>query len=350
MPDFPTRILIAYNEPVLPPDHPDRAAEDDVLYSVKVICDSLTALDYPHMKFGVTGDITFLLARLQTRDFDLVFNLYEGDADRSITEVYFTGLLEWLNIPYTGCTAFTLSVARHKPTAKAMFRASGVLTPKFILTDSPKIKRPPFDFPMIVKPASEDASIGIEQSSVVKNLRELRKKIIDVLANYGSPVLVEQFIIGRELQISLLEQEGKDTPVVLPFSEIAFHASSSHWPVYTYTAKWNENSDEYKAAPVKVNVTVSKDLEAKVIVACQRAYRVMQARDFVRIDTRVTPDGDVYVLELNPNPSITSVMIDQGLPAIGKTYDQFIGDLVEAAVKRSADPAGARRNRGALST
>ncbi len=347
MPDTTTRILIAYNEPVLPPDHPDRAAEEDVLYSVKVVCDSLTALGYPFDKFGVTGDMTALLERLNRRDFDLVFNLYEGDADRSITEVYFTGMLEWMNIPYTGCTAFTLNVARHKPTAKAMFKASGVQTPRFLLAHDSKIKRPPFAFPMIVKPASEDASIGIEQSSVVKNLRELRKKITDVIANYGSPVLVEQFIIGRELQISLIEQVGDDEPSVLPFSEIAFHSSSTHWPVYTFTAKWDENSDEYKAAPVKVNVTVSDELYAKVIEACHRAYRVMQARDFVRIDTRVTPDGEVYVLELNPNPSITSVMIDQGLPAINKTYDQFIGDLVLAAVKRSAQPAGLRRQRGA---
>jgi D-alanine-D-alanine ligase len=345
-----TRVLIAYNEPVLPLDHPDRPAEDDVLYSVKVICDSLNALGYEHTKYGVTDDIPALLQRLQTHDYDLVFNLYEGNADRSVTEVYFTGLLEWMNIPYTGCTAFTLNVARHKPTAKAMFQASGVKTPKFVLAESADIKKPPFKFPMIVKPASEDASIGIEQSSVVKNMRALRKKIADVIANYGSPVLVEQFIVGRELQISLIEKVGADEPSVLPFSEIEYHAGSELWPVYTFTAKWDENSAEYKAAPVKVNVKVSEELQAKVTEACLRAYRVMQARDFARIDTRVTPEGDVYVLELNPNPSITSVMIDQGLPAINRTYDQFIGDLVEAAVKRSADPAGERRTRGAHAT
>ena len=77
-----------------------------------------------------------------------------------------------------------------------------------------------------------------------------------------------------------------------------------------------------------------------------RAYHLLDARDYARVDLRLTDAGEPFVLELNPNPSITSIMIDEGLPGVGFTYDQFIGALVRNAAARSPGPAGARRKRG----
>lgn len=344
------RVLILYNRPVLPPDHPDRGSEDDVLYSVKVVRDSLKVGRFPVDEYGVDdspGGVTGLLARLTRRDYDLVFNLYEGAADRSVTEVYLAGLLEWLNVPYTGCPAHTLSLARSKPLAKRLFAAAGIGTPEFVLVSSvADLPADPVGYPAIVKPADEDASVGVDQEAVVTSDAELRARVRYVMEQYGPPVLVERYVAGRELQVSLIDLHGTGEPVMLPPTEIAFTPTAERaWPVYTYTAKWDEQSVEFKHAQVLVGVELPADLLAALEATAKRAYHTLGARDYARVDTRVTPDGRVYVLEVNPNPSITSLMIDEGLPAVGFTYDQFIAALVRNAVSRPAAPVGQRRVR-----
>ena len=343
------RVLILYNRPVLPPDHPDRAAEEDVLYSVKIVRESLKTTGFPSDEYGITDTvpgIAELLERLSRRNFDLVFNLYEGSADRSVTEVYVTALLEWLHIPYTGCSSFTLGLARNKAFAKRVFGAGGVRTAEFVVLSDAAVPSDPVGYPAIVKPADEDASIGIDQGSVVTNDEELVARVQYVIDQYGPPVLVERYIPGRELQVSLIDLNGTGDPVVLPFAEIEFTQSEAKtWPVYTFTAKWDELSDEYKNAPVRVGVSIAPGIQAKLESVTRRAYHLLAARDYARVETRVTPDGDVFVLELNPNPSITSVMIDEGLPSVGHTYDEFIAAMVRNAAARSVSPRGARRVR-----
>ena len=341
------RVLIVYNEPVLAPEHPDYGSESDVLYSAKIVRESLTTLGIPNASFGVTDDLPALLTRLLLRDFDVVFNLYEGAADFSITEVYFTGLLEWLRLPYTGCPSTTLGIARNKVLAKQLFRTGGIRTPDFAVWDDDAKAPLHLGWPLIVKPASEDASVGIDQGSVVSDEAELRARVKYVQETYGGPVLVEQYIAGREIQVSLADLDGTNKPTVLSFSEIAFEptAGKSLWPVYTYMAKWDETSDEYKGAPVVVGAKVPASVRKSLNETSQKVFRLLECRDYARVDTRITESGDVYVLELNPNPSITSVMIDEGLPSVGWTYDQFIGAVVRNAAARPSGPVGQRRVR-----
>lgn len=344
MPD--PRVLLLYNEPVLPLDHPDRGSEDDVLYSVKIVAESLKGAGFPVDKYGVTDDLAAVVARLTAGDFDVVFNLYEGNADRSVTEVYLTGLLEWMNLSYTGCPSFTLSVARNKPVAKRLFHAAGVRTAEFAELTSPQVPAG-MPFPAIVKPAAEDASVGIDQSAVVSTPQELLARVRYVLEAYGPPVLVERYVPGREIQVSLIDLHGTGDPVVLPFSEIAFKPpkDGSLWPIYTYTAKWDEGSEEYKHAPVVVGVTLPAGVAATLTETAVRTYHLLGARDYARVDTRVTSAGEVFVLEMNPNPAVTSVMIDEGLPAVGSTYDKFIAALVRNAAARKSAATGTRRVR-----
>jgi D-alanine-D-alanine ligase len=199
-----------------------------------------------------------------------------------------------------------------------------------MLLETPTLPRRVFKFPQIVKPAAQDASVGIDQGSVVQNRNELLARVQYVFERYGGPVLVEEFIPGREIQISLIQLTPDSEPVALPFSEIAFKPSEEHkfWPIYSYTAKWDETSQEFLHAPVNVGVVLEPALTERCIAIAKQVFKLLGATDFARVDTRISADGKVYVLELNPNPSITSIMLDEGLPSVGLNYNNFIARLV----------------------
>src|SRR5262249_21649519 len=129
----------------------------------------------------------------------------EGAADDLDTEDYMAALLEWLDIPYTGSPFRTLALARNKHVAKRLLRGGGLPTPDFLVVD--RLPGPPciIPWPVIVKPAAQDASVGLDQGSVVQDQEGLRLRVEDLLRRYGPPVLVEAFIGGREFNVGVIE-------------------------------------------------------------------------------------------------------------------------------------------------
>jgi D-alanine-D-alanine ligase len=122
---------------------------------------------------------------------------------------------------------------------------------------------------------------------------------------------------------------------VLPLAEIAFeHDRPGHWAVYTFTAKWDEHSAEYKAAPLRAPVEIPAADFARLAALAQRAFRALDCRDYARIDVRMDPDGKFYVLEVNPNPYLNSLALVNGLLAIGRTQEQLLVNLALAAIAR----------------
>ncbi len=328
------RTLILYNEPVLPPDHPDYESEKEVLYSVGEVADSLEREGVPVARLGVAADPEALFAGLRATPHDVVFNLYEGTADQGGAEASVAGLLEWLRVPFTGSPAQAMLLARNKPVAKLVLAGAGVATPPYFVVDAGRCPPNKLGWPVIVKPGREDASVGIDQGAVVTNTRKLRDRVDYVRTHYGSPVLVEKFIPGREIHVTLVELEPDGGPTVLPFAEIRFEPDAKLWPIYSYDAKWKEDSREYELRPVDVPVTLPPDVTDRLSRACETAYRALGCRDYARVDARVTPDGEVYVLEANPNPSITSIMLTTGLEEIGWTDDRFLARMVRNAAAR----------------
>jgi D-alanine-D-alanine ligase len=174
---------------------------------------------------------------------------------------------------------------------------------------------------------------------VVQNQEQLEARVQFVRDNYGGTVLIERFIVGRELHVSVVDLHGTGTLVPLPLGEIEFVAPGSEriWPIYSYTAKWDESSTEFKYTNIRIGNHVPEELLARLHKVADAAFRIIGCRDYARIDTRVTADGEIYVLEVNPNPSIYSILIDSGLPAVGADYDTFIHALVRNALTRGAD-------------
>lgn len=329
------RVLVVFNQPALPPDHPDADSEQDVLYSTQVVRDFLSHEGIPSEEFGIGFDPETLIARLRADRPDVVFNLFEGFADRGHTEATVTGLLEWLDVPFTGCLSQPLVIARNKPLTKFMMVGAGLNTPDFFLVGDQPCPNNTLGWPVIVKPCREDASVGIDQGAVVTNDRDLQDRVEYIRTRYGAPVLVERFIAGREIHTTLVELDDGREPTALPFSEILFQEGEEElWPIYSYDAKWDTSSSEYERTPVDVPVILEEDLTTRVISSARKMYHLLGCRDYARVDARVTEDGEVYLLEANPNPSITSIMLRYGLEAIDWGHGQFIAHLARRAARR----------------
>jgi D-alanine-D-alanine ligase len=341
------RVLLLHNEPVLPANHPDAASEYEILEVVEDMERVVGAAGYKTERLSVGNDLQRLIDGLIELQPDAVFNLFEGLADRPSTEAVVAGILEWFHVSFTGSPSETLALARDKQRTKLMLRGAGLPTAPFFVVEHLPVPKSTLKWPVIVKPAMQDCSIGIDQSSVVTNQEQLKNRVEHVLARYG-PVLVEQFIDGREFQVSLIEgapdERGRCVPLALPLAEIVFK-DKSLWPIYSYTAKWAESSNEYQSAPLVVPVIIRPDWLERINDVARRAYRLLNCRDYARVDMRVDADGEPYVLEVNPNPFINSIAVSDGLAVVGQSHSQFVADLVAAALSRRDPRSAAFRDR-----
>jgi D-alanine-D-alanine ligase len=295
----------------------------------------LTAAGFSVSQLGISHDPAPLLAGLTAPRPDVVVNLFEGTADRNITEAYVAGMLEWLRIPFTGCPFRTIFLAQNKHLTKHLFQGEGLPTAPFFVANDANLEACPIQFPVIVKPAQQDSSLGVEQASVVTDLESLKRRIAHCIEDFGPPALVEEFIFGRELTVALVE-----TPDLrmLPITEAVFPQNvPGYWPILSYDAKWSEGSSEYETTDYHFQAELTPALAEKLELVSRKAFRLLGARDYARLDFRVRGD-ELFLLELNPNPDFAP---DRGLAnnlwAAGESHAEFTVQIVENALARGQD-------------
>jgi D-alanine-D-alanine ligase len=334
----PCRVLILYNEPVLPEDHPDADSEHEIHYTVEHVEKALVEVGHDVRRLGVCRDPGELISSLRRKRPDVVFNLFEGLADQSETEAYAAGVLEWFGIPYTGSPFRTLCLGRNKHLTKHLLLGAGLPTPAFQVVDELPVPECPLGWPVIVKPATQDASVGLDQGSVVTDQGRLEARVAYLLETYGPPVLIEQFIRGREFNVGLIEAPELRA---LPISEILFtDPDPAHWPIVTYDGKWKPGSRDYESTPPRYPAEVRPRLRAKVESLSIQAFRLLGCRDYARVDFRIGPTGRPYILEVNPNPDFSPLAgLSGGLQSAGLTHARFAAELVQMALARGAKTA-----------
>jgi D-alanine-D-alanine ligase len=300
---------------------------------VDTVEQALTGAGHQVSRLGVGRDPARLLEGIGRLRPDVVFNLFEGLADSGETEAHAAGLLEWLGVPFTGSPYQTLCLARDKPLTKYLLQGAGLPTAPFVVVEDLPVPPCPLEWPVIVKPATQDASVGLDQGSVVTDQRRLHERVAYLLENYGPPVLVEQFIRGRELNVAVVETPELKT---LPPSEILFvDKDPEFWPIVTYDAKWKPGSRDYEATPPRYPARVSPRLAGKLATLAKQAFRLLGCRDYARVDFRVRPGGKPCILEVNPNPDFSPLAgMAGGLESAGLTHTQFTLDLVQRALAR----------------
>ncbi len=307
--------------------HPDDWLEEyDSEDTIQAVHDAIESLGHEAIRLG--GGRTFL-DRIRTTPVDLVFNLAEGSRGRN-REAHIPALLEMLEIPYTHSDPLTLALTLDKEMAKRIVVSEGIPTPAFKLVksqlDAENIDLP---FPLFVKPAYEGSSKGICSCSRVSDREALEAEVHRLLEDYGTPVLVETFLPGREFTVGIL---GNGSPYVLGIMEVAPSDGSGENFVYSLTMKQEcHQRVQYKCPPDS-----SPSLLRQIGEVAIGSYRVLGCRDVARIDIRLEKDGTPYFLEANPLPGLAPGYSDLVILAgfMGWSYNQLIEAILGHAFER----------------
>ena len=326
------RVLIVYNQSgQLPIPSMDAISEKAVTQGVEAVAEAAREAGHTVAVFGLENIVTDI-PKIKRRRPDVIFNFCEGYRGSARNEMHVAGIWEMLGIPYTGNPALTLGVAQNKVLSKQIFESRKISTPPYeVFTSEPR--RTSMRYPLIAKPASEDASLGISHDALIHNLEELQEKVHFLLRLYHQPVLVEKYIEGREFNVAIL---GQFPPKTLPPSEIDFSALRKGEPhITSYEAKWIESHPMYRKTPSVCPAPILSELRTKLKNTALQVYRVLNGRDYGRVDFRVNAAGKVFVLEYNPNPDLSPDSgYVKGLKAAGISYEDFVNLLIDFAYQR----------------
>jgi D-alanine-D-alanine ligase len=336
----PLKVGIAFDDssrrhPEAPPDGLE--SRGGIVCVVREIERALVEIGHEPVRLGVDIPIERSVAAVRAAGPDVIFNLCEGFCGRSSGEVAVAGLFELLEIPYTGSDPVALALGLNKGRTKEILSYHGVATPNHvILPDRDFAWEDDLDFPLIVKPAREDASLGITRHSVVKDLAELREQVELVTARYRQPALVEEYVNGREFNVTVI---GNDPPEVMPLSEIDFSGLPRGIPrIVTHEAKWEEESDEYKGTVAVCPARVEEETAAEIATAALAAYRLIGCRDYARVDIRLSRRKKPYVLEVNPNPDLSmDAGVVRAAKARGWDHSALVKRILEMALRRKVE-------------
>jgi len=303
-----------------------------IVGTLDAIASSLAAEGNEIVRIPVTPDARWI-EKLRRARVDFVFNLCESIDGVAALEPAVISVVELLGIPYSGSSSWTTSLCLRKHVVNAALERAGLPVPKFAV-----VRRggaiPSVGFPAICKPAAEDASIGVEQRSVVRTSRALAERVGAMLERWDE-VLIQRYIEGREVNVGVLGD------AVLPIAEIDFgRMPKGMWRIVTYRSKWEDGSDEDLGSaprcPARLPATVAAQLR-KIAVA---SWRIVGGSGYGRVDLRIDERGRPWILEVNANPDIAP---DAGLARMARVagidYGALVRRVCELGLQRAREGA-----------
>lgn len=283
---------------------------------------------------GVHRDLHALIDGLSKPKPELVFNLFENFGKVRMGAVGVAGLLDLLEVPYVGGGPGEFFIQQDKAVTKKLLAFDRVRYPEFaVFTRAADIEMGGnLRMPLFVKPLSMDASIGIESTSVVHNMKDLMKRAVSIHEKFKDAALVEEYIDGREFYVGVL---GNQRPQALAPIEIDFSGLPEGAPhIMGRKAKWDEDSPEYKGTRA-VLAQVAPELEAELRQVALDAYRALHVHDYGRVDMRLTAAGEIYVIEVNASCYLEQTAeFAMAAQADGIGYTELVNRIVQCAVER----------------
>jgi len=309
--------------------------ESNPLTEFEYMAKSLTKAGYEAYTLNIVDNLQLFIKDYEKNKPDVVFNLVELFKDQPRLEMSFTGILELLGIAYTGAPPMALGTCQNKTLTKRILSSLSIRTPRYkIIKTMDRSFRLGLRYPLIVKPALEDASVGIDDDAIVYNVDALKKRVEYVFRTFNQHALVEEFILGRELNVAVF---GDKDPKVLPISEIDFSRMPYNLhPIVSFQAKWDPQHEAYhKTIPICPAQLPNKIREEAESMALQ-CFKTMGCRDYARVDMRLSKeDNKLYVLEVNPNPDLQEgAGFMRSSKHAGYSYKKTLKAIVDFAYER----------------
>lgn len=312
----------------------EEEAEFDTEQTVTAIAAAIERLGHRVEKMEVSGPASRTVARLEAFSPDLIFNTAEGRRGR-FREAFFPALFDELGFPYTGSDAYALAVTLDKQLTKLILREEKIRTPGWQFVEKlSELKPDELHFPVIVKPNFEGSSKGITQDSVAENVDELRKKVSAALDRYPSGLLVEEFIVGRDLTVPFLEQVDNDFDGVLAPVEYLFDgplAQGRRYAIYDYELKTSQDKSVTTRAPAQID----EDMSERIRKMARTVIKRLDVKDLGRVDFRLSDAGVPYFLEINALPSLEAgASLFSSAALEGLHFDGVIDAVIQNAARR----------------
>jgi D-alanine-D-alanine ligase len=306
--------------------------DQEILGTVEAVTVSLAGEGNSIVRVPVHPDARWI-DKLRRARVDLVFNLCESIDGVAALEPAVISVLELFGLPFTGSSSWTTSLCLRKHVVNGALERAGLPIPKFAV-----VRRggaiPSVGFPAICKPAAEDASIGVEQRSVVRTSRELTERVSSMLERWDE-VLVQQYVEGREVNVGVLGD------AVLPIAEIDFgRMPKGMWRIVTYRSKWEDGSDEDVGSAPRCPARLPASLAAQLRKAAVAAWRIVGGSGYGRIDMRIDERGRPWILEVNANPDIAPTAgLARMAGVAGIDYGALVRQVCELALQRAREAA-----------
>ncbi len=300
-----------------------------ILEAVEAVEGAIAAWGHDAVRVPVNPDGRWV-ERVRRAKFDLVFNLCEGIDGVAEFEPMVISVLELFGIPYTGSSSATTALCLHKNIVNTLLDSAGLPVPRWSLArrgeDVTSV-----GFPAICKPAAEDASIGIEQRSVVRSTRALIARV-EAMHERWDEVLIQRFIDGREVNVGIV---GDD---ILPIAEINFgEMPHGMWKIVSYRSKWITGSDEDVGAAPTCPANLPRALARELERISLAAWQAVGGEGYGRADFRIDRSGQPWLLEVNPNPDISpGAGLARMAGVAGMDYAALVRRLCEIALAQPA--------------
>jgi D-alanine-D-alanine ligase len=300
------RIIVLMHEDLVPPDpveRPETIATADWKTEYDVVT-QLRKLGHEVRPLGVARDLTPIRDAIVDWKPHLAFNLLEEFHGVAVYDQHMAAYLELMRQPYTGCNPRGLMLAHDKVLCKKILTYHRIEVPEFALFPrGRKVRRPKnLKFPLLVKSATEDASLGIAQASVVGNDAKLHERVEYLHEQLSTDALVEEFVEGRELYVGVLGNSRLRTFPVWEMSFAGMPEGTAH--IATAKVKWDHKYQEKYGISTGAAKHLPNGAAEHLDRLSKRIYKTLNLSGYARMDFRLTPEGKPYVLEANPNPNL----------------------------------------------
>ncbi len=327
----PLRVLVLVHETLVPPENtqgytPQQIDEWRTEYDVRT---SLQAMGHDVRMLGLGDNLAELRATILDWKPDVAFNLLEEFQGIVTYDEYVVAFLELMRLPYTGCNPRGMMISRDKVLSKQILAYHRIATARYALLPRKRRYHEPrrLKFPLFVKSATEDASLGIAQASIVHDGQRLRERVEFIHEQTNSDALVEEYVEGRELYIGVM---GNQRLTTFPVWELYFGTLTEEASIATRKVKWDRKYQQKHGIDTGPARDLPAGLSLRIATLARRIYRALSLSGYARIDLRMKPDGSLYVLEANANPNLAQIEdFATSARSAGVGYDDVLHRIIQ---------------------